>query len=220
VAVIALALWTGACGGREEAPGDRATGADEATLPRGDVFGRAAAAVGGVPTVVVMRPIVPDSSAVGAGGTLGEEPAEGGAPTIDQFGLAFSPTLLVVDAGIPITFTNSEGALTHNIHLRSIDRNESVFDEDANSGDAVRVSLSEPGGYDVLCAMHPGMSGFIFVTDAPYTVFADTDGSFSMGRVPQGTYEIRTWTRSAGYGPTDTLWVMGTSMEVDLSGLR
>lgn len=220
MAVLALALWTGACGGREEARGDRATVLDEANPPREGVFGRAAAAVGGIPTVVVMRPVVADSSAVGAGGTLGEEPAERGAATIDQFGLTFSPTLLVVDAGTPITFTNSEGALTHNVHLHSIDRNESVFDEDANSGDALRASLTEPGGYDVLCNMHPGMSAFVFVTDAPYTVFADTEGSFVMGRVPRGTYEIRTWTRSAGFGPIDTVSVTGTPTEVDLSGLR
>jgi plastocyanin len=172
--------------------------------------------VGGIPAVVVMRPV-----GEGAEAASEQVPArDANDQLIDQFGLTFSPALLVVTVGTPITFTNSEGALTHNVHLRSIDRDESVFDEDANSGDAIRATLGEPGGYDVLCDMHPGMSAFVFATDAPYAVFADADGRFDFGRVPPGTYAIRTWTRDVGYGPTDTVSVTRTFTEVDLAGLR
>lgn len=189
-------------------------------MPREGVFGRAPSAVGGIPAVVVMHPVGPGT------GSASEEPptVDAGAgrpePLIDQFGLAFSPALLLVDVGTPITFTNSEGALTHNVQLRSVDRNESVFDEDANSGDTIHATLTAPGGYDVLCDMHPGMSAFVFATDAPYVVFADAEGLFDLGRVLPGTYAIRSWTRDVGFGPADTVSVTGTFTEVDLSGLR
>jgi plastocyanin len=210
----ALALGTGACVGRD-AP-DRASESPEvAKAPAEGVSGRAPAAMGGIPSVIVMRPIGDGATTAASGPAAQREE-----PHIDQFGLSFSPTLLVVDVGTPLTFTNSEGALTHNVHLRSVDRNESVFNEDTNSGDAIRATLTESGGYDVLCDMHPGMAAFVFVTDAPYTVFAEAEGSFTLGRVPPGAYEIRTWTRAAGYGPADTVSVAGTFTEVDLSGLR
>ena len=209
-ALVVLAGAVGACGGGAE--GDGLPETAEQSLPREGLHGRAPASEAGIPSVILLRNLEAEAGA--------PDPPPFPEPLIDQFGLTFSPRLLVVRVATPLTFTNSEGALTHNVHLRSVDRNESVFNEDTNSGDAIRATLTESGGYDVLCDMHPGMAAFVFVTDAPYTVFAEAEGSFTLGRVPPGAYEIRTWTRAAGYGPADTVSVAGTFTEVDLSGLR
>lgn len=136
---------------------------------------------------------------------------------IDQFGLAFSPRVLIVPAGTPVIFTNSEGALTHNVHLRSVAGDSTVFNGDAASGERIEVNLDEPGGYDVLCDMHPGMSAFVFATEAPYAVAADADGTFDAGTLPPGTYRVRSWTIDAGYGPEREIRVGQGPTQVDVT---
>ncbi len=53
--------------------------------------------------------------------------------------------------------------------------------------------FDEPGGYDVLCDVHPGMSAFVFVTSAPYAAFTGDDGSFAFSPVVAGEYTLGIW---------------------------
>ena len=41
--------------------------------------------------------------------------------------------------------------------------------------------------------MHPGMSAFIFVTNASYAAFADADVGFHLSGVPAGEYTLTVW---------------------------
>lgn len=192
------------------------------------VHGRAPAAVGGIPSVVMLTPVE------GGNGERGGEPAPGArggersaspsaatprrdAAVVDQFGLAFSPRILIVAAGTPVTFTNSEGALTHNVHVRSIDGDSTVFDGDTTPGEGVAVELAGPGGYDVLCEMHPGMTAFVFTTAAPYAVAAGPDGTFGLGPLPAGPYRVQIWTADSGFGREREVVVGDGATTIDLT---
>ncbi len=200
---IATAGLVSACGDAGRTGDD---GAPEPAEPLGDVRGTAPATVGGVPVVVTARPL-------GAGDT----PDAIAGASIDQFGLQFSPTRTFVGLGSPLTFTNSEGALAHNVNVRAVADGASLLDEDANVGDELTLTLEEEGGYDVLCGMHPGMSAFVFVTDDPYGSFVDPDGSFSLGELPAGQYALRLWTLDAGFQEPVTISVTVTGAEVELT---
>jgi plastocyanin len=215
---LALALvFSVGCVGGTDAPAVSGAEADVAAPGGGDpattaaLRGTAPAASGLIPSVVMLRP-ADDGAVVDPTAP----PAVRAEPKIDQFGLQFSPSRLVVDVDAPLVFTNSEGALAHNVHVRSIDTGHSLINEDANSGDELELTLLEAGGYDVLCDMHPGMTAFVFATDQPYVVLAEPDGTFTFPGVGAGTYHLRLWTAEAGFADPVRVTVPPEGVDVDL----
>ena len=168
---------------------------DETALPPEiqGIRGMAPEATEGVRSVVMLDPMSPTSEGMATDATVAEEEPV----TIDQFGLAFSPTVAVVPVGKILRFTNLEASLVHNVEVRSIDQDSTVFYGDAASGEIIDVPLLEVGGYDVLCDYHPGMTAFAFATDATYTVIAELDGSFEL-LAPPGEYTLRVWSADPG----------------------
>lgn len=179
------------------------------------VHGRAPGASGGIPTMVMLTPVEGSTDSAPVGHPAA--PARGSDAVVDQFGLAFSPRVLVVAAGEPVRFTNSEGAIAHNVHLRSVDADSSVFNGDTGPSESIEVVLPGPGGYDVLCDMHPGMTGFVFVTEAPYTTAAEADGTFAFGPVPTGPYQLQVWTVDDGWAPERSVTVTADPAPLDLT---
>jgi plastocyanin len=208
--IAILCLGLAACGGSASPDGGDAT-ADVDLENAPGVYGMAPAISGFVPAIVTLRPL--DEATPITSSALASMPPN---PKIDQFGLAFSPTLLVVAAGAQIAFTNSEGALAHNVHVRRLADGESLLNEDANSGDELSLVLSEPGGYDILCDMHPGMNAFVFASDTPYAVFAESDGAFALGEIPSGDYEVRVWTVEEGFDEPVAVSVTDGRLDLDL----
>jgi plastocyanin len=207
-----LAAGVSACGG---AAGDAAaTSSEGEPAPIDGVYGSAPAAVRGVPSVVTLTPVRDAAgAAAGAGGPATPISADG---VIDQFGLQFSPSRLLVVAGSTVTFTNSESALTHNVHVRSVAGDSTLFDGDAVTGEAIRLVLPDEGAYDILCEMHPGMSAVVYATSAPWAAFAGGDGAFSISSVPPGDYSVGLWTADAGLRAVRTVTVGQGATEVRL----
>jgi plastocyanin len=160
------------------------------STPAEGVFGRAPAAGGGVPSVVTVRPLAPHGPFSADRVEPGAAPAD--PPTMDQLGLMFSPRRLFAEVGEPVFFTNSE-SLAHNVNIRSIDGDSTVFNTDTPPNGRARTAFDTEGGYDVLCDVHPGMSAFIFATSAPHAAFADVDGSFHVTGLPPGEYTLAVW---------------------------
>ena len=131
-------------------------------------------------------------------GSLGSRATKSSA-TIDQFGLTFSPRNLLTHSNASVTFTNSESDLSHNVRVRAFGDTVDVINADTNPGEQIVVQLSTTGGYDVICDMHPGMTAFIFISEATHSVFAQTDGSFALDSVPAGTYTLQLWTAEDGF---------------------
>lgn len=202
--LVALTV-AAACGGEDTGAGE--TEASAVERPAG-VYGVAPAAVRGVPSLVTLTP---------AGGVAG---AEGNVETdgvIDQFGLMFSPARLIVAAGSTLRLTNSESALTHNVHVRSVVGDSTILNTDAATGESVRVVLADEGAYDVLCDMHPGMSAIVYATPAPWASFAGPDGAFAIVGVPAGTYDVGLWTADRGPRVVRTVTVGEGVTEVRLT---
>ena len=138
---------------------------------------------------------------------------------MDQLGLTFTPTQLLVGAGQPLVFTNSE-SLAHNVHVAFIDTDSTIFLADMDPNDRTQILLDAEGGYDVTCDVHPGMRAFIYVTTAPYATIADPDGGFLIPDVPPGSYIASVWTASMDLRGQRTIQVSGPSTELDLSTLQ
>jgi plastocyanin len=119
------------------------------------------------------------------GGVLGQ-------PVMDQLGLQFSPGLLIVRAGQPVTFTNSE-TLSHNVHVTSVEGGETLLSADTEPSSRMEFVFAEAGGYNVSCDTHPGMTAFIYAATGPHAVFATRDGQFTLDRVPPGRYRASVW---------------------------
>jgi plastocyanin len=198
----ALFLLTAGCG--DAAPETSTDDVPEAPAVEG-VHGTAPAAVGGTPSVVVLLPAAPAPR------------PEGEAPRIDQLGLTFIPTSLIVMVGEPVRFTNSE-TITHNVHLQFTDTDSTVLNVETDPGAQAEFVFDREGGYDVLCDHHPGMRAFIYASRSPYTVFADPSGSFQITDVPPGSYTASLWSVDAELRAEQPIEVSGPSTEVSFGG--
>ena len=163
----------------------------EPTPPEG-VFGQAPAALGGIPSVITLEAEAPIDR------------SEAPEFLMDQLGLQFSPLRLLVRVGQPVRFQNSE-SIAHNVHVRSMSGDSTVFNEDTMLGQSASFVFDEEGGYDVKCDVHPGMTAFIFVTSAPYAVFAEQDGAFHASGVPAGEYTLNVWSVDAAAHSEQTI---------------
>ena len=200
-ALSCFALLLAACGGGETAD---APPSDTPAAPQG-IYGSAPSAAGGTPSVIMLRPI---------GSTVALPPRE--APVMDQLGLAFSPALLLVRLAETASFTNSE-TITHNVRLAFSDNDSTVLDAETDPGAHADFLFDREGGYEVTCDHHPGMRAFVFVTSAPYVVFADHAGAFRLADVPPGSYTLAVWSVDAARRSEQALEVAGPSTEVVLS---
>ena len=182
--------------------------ATDDTLPAnaaGVVFGQAPAAVGGIPSVVMLSSAsVEDNSA----------PVFDPDPVIDQFGLVFSPSILLIGMGQSVTFTNSE-SLAHNVNLRQIETDAMVLNVDTDPTESAQYTFDESGGYDVRCDVHPGMTAFVFASPTPYTVFANLDGEFTLSGVPPGSYTLTVWSTDEALNSERTVEVGEGRTELD-----
>jgi len=183
-------------------------GTTDDTLPDntdGVVFGQAPAAVGGIPSVVMLSPVSEGDNGA---------PVFDSDPVIDQFGLVFSPNILLIGVGQTVTFTNSE-SLAHNVNLQHIETDAVVLDVDTDPTESAQYTFHESGGYDVRCNMHPGMTAFVFTSPTPYVVFANLDGEFTLSGVPPGSYTLTVWSTDAALGGERTVEVGGGRTELD-----
>jgi plastocyanin len=111
---------------------------------------------------------------------------------MDQIGMSFSPRLLVARPGQLVQFRNSDD-VPHGVRVRSTNGQSALFSVSVDTGQPFEHRFDRPGGYDVTCDIHPGMSGFILVDAAPYAAVADPSGAFSFTDVPTGSYTLSVW---------------------------
>jgi len=111
------------------------------------------------------------------------------AMTIDNRQMMFNPYVTVVSVGSKVLFVNSD-PFPHNVFSPDGEK----FNMGAIGQHGGRQHLMErPGPYTLLCNLHPGMLGYLFV--APTTYFARTDakGHYTLKHVPAGTYRVSAW---------------------------
>ncbi|HLK34131.1 MAG TPA: cupredoxin domain-containing protein [Terriglobales bacterium] len=114
---------------------------------------------------------------------------------MDQKGMKFIPSVLVVPVGATVEFDN-EDAGAHNVYWSSISGNKKLGHNLGTfpTGQKATFKFEHPGVVPILCNIHPEMSATIIVTPSPY--YAQTDqilGDYFIQNVPDGEYKAFVW---------------------------
>jgi hypothetical protein len=112
--------------------------------------------------------------------------------TLDQKGCTYHPHVFGIQTGQKLVVKNSDETL-HNIHARPATNAE--FNQAQpfvnmtleRTFDKVEVMLP------FKCDVHPWMSAYVGVLNHPFFAVTGADGSFSIGRLPAGTYTVEAW---------------------------
>jgi len=121
-------------------------------------------------------------------------PASTKDPLIDQRGLKFNPTVLVVQQGTTVDFQNDD-TVQHNVFWPSISGNKKEGHNLGTwpKGEKRSFKFDQPGVVPLLCNVHPEMAGYIIVSPTPYFAETDAGGNFKIENVPDGKYKVVAW---------------------------
>ncbi len=122
----------------------------------------------------------------------------------DQMGCRFHPHVVVVPVGATVLFDNSDDT-NHNIHTypkKNTSLNKNVG---PNSDFTMKCEYAEV--IDIKCDIHNWMKGYVVVTDATHYAISGADGSFKIGGLPPGEYEVSWWHEELGKGKTEKVKV-------------
>ncbi len=123
------------------------------------------------------------------------EPSE--APTIDQDGCLYSPRVVGVMVGQTLEITNSD-PLLHNIKAVPTE-NRGFNISQPRAGMTSRRSFTTPEIMVPLeCNVHGWMNAYVGVVEHPYFATSAADGSFTIGGLPAGTYQVEVWHETLG----------------------
>lgn len=114
---------------------------------------------------------------------------------INQKDLSFSPHVLPVPVGVPVTFRNDDAVL-HNV--QSTTNVSAPFNFIMMKGRSKSVAFQREEIIPVHCNVHSEMSAYIVVKDNPFYARPDQSGHFTISGIPAGTYTIRLWDEHAG----------------------
>ena len=110
--------------------------------------------------------------------------------TLLQKNRMFKPHLLVVPVGSVVRFPNAD-PFFHNVF--------SLFDGKRfdlglyEAGSTKSVTFSREGVSYIFCNIHPEMSAVILALSTRLFDVADSAGTFNLGNVPAGDYEMHVW---------------------------
>jgi plastocyanin len=152
---------------------------------------RAAAAEGGAVKGTLTGPNGPVADAV----VLIEGPsvpATAGAPhvVVDQREQTFVPHVVAVPVGTTVDFPNHDPML-HNVFSASPAKKFDLGMYDR--GETKSIAFDVPGVVRIGCNVHPKMQAFVVVHTNPYVAVSKADGSYTVGGVPVGSYQLRVW---------------------------
>jgi plastocyanin len=131
--------------------------------------------------VVTLRPLAPPKASA---------PSPARSAVMDQVDLRFSPAVLVVPVGTPVSFPNSD-LVSHQVYSFSAAKK---FQLPLYRGTPYPpVVFDAPGIVTLGCNIHDDMVAHIFVTDAPYYGLTRDDGRLSLPKPAPGEYEVSVW---------------------------
>lgn len=123
------------------------------------------------------------------------EPSE--AATIDQDGCLYSPRVVGVMVGQTLEITNSD-PLLHNIKAVPTE-NRGFNISQPRAGMTSRRSFTTPEiMIPMECNVHGWMNAYVGVVEHSYFATSAADGSFTIGGLPAGTYQVEAWHETLG----------------------
>jgi plastocyanin len=125
-------------------------------------------------------------------------PAPADHPLIDQKGLMFSPSIVVVQQGTTVDFKNDDN-VSHNVFWPSIggDKKQTKNLGTWPKGEKRSFTFDKPGAVPLLCNVHPDMAGYLIVSPTPYFAQTDETGNYKIKDVPDGSYKLVVWHEGA-----------------------
>ena len=168
------------------------------------VSGHAPRASGGFPSVVLFEPVDAEPF-----------PVPETTPLMDQYGIEFHPSILLARAGQTLEFRNSEDEL-HSVRVVNTRSRATLFNVATPVVGSYTHKFEEPSEYDVACDTHPAMAAFIIVSETPYVVIADKNGSFTLDALPEGSYNVRVWNVSQKRRMETTIHIDAENAALDL----
>ncbi|WP_437784907.1 carboxypeptidase regulatory-like domain-containing protein [Sorangium sp. So ce1097] len=127
---------------------------------------------------------------IAVGGVPGSWKAPDARAVIDQKDCMYEPRIQGVVSGQQVDIKNSDRTL-HNVHTYK--GSETLFNQAQPGGADPLTKTWNDGIIKLTCDIHPWMRGFVVVTDHPFFAVSGDDGSFTIEKVPAGTYKLEAW---------------------------
>ena len=136
---------------------------------------------------------------------------------VDQKKMEFIPHVVDILQGTTVDFTNSD-PVGHNVYWPSISGNKKLTHNLGTwpKGDKKSFQFNDLGVAQLLCNVHPEMSGYVVVVATPYFAVTDKDGNYEIKNVPAGKYTLKTWSED-GKPTTQSVDVTESGATADLT---
>ena len=129
-------------------------------------------------------------------------------PVMNQKNLLFLPHVLPVLVGTTVDFLNLDTVL-HNVF--SPDACAAKFNLGSwPKGETRTYTFKKECFATLLCNVHPEMEANVVALPTPYFAVTDTDGTYKMPDVPDGSYTVKSW-RARLKGEVKTVAVHGST---------
>ena len=143
-----------------------------------------------------------------------------GAPSepkvLDQNGCLYTPRVVGVQTGQTLEILNSD-ELLHNVHSTST--TNPAFNRAMPAAiTETKVTFEQPeDAFLVKCDVHPWMASYVAVLDHPFHAVSGADGSFEIGGLPAGTYQVEAWHERFGSQTTTVTVEEGGAATADFT---
>jgi plastocyanin len=128
--------------------------------------------------------------------TPGLDPPTPITATLTQRNRRFDPEFVVIPVGSTVSFPNADPIFHNVFSLSKVKAFDLGYYPD---GQTQIVRFDRPGVVQVYCHLHADMTAAILVVPTALWTRPRPDGSFSLPRIPPGSYELVVWHRSAGF---------------------
>src|SRR5437870_4115154 len=134
---------------------------------------------------------------------------------VAQKDLAFLPSLLPVQIGTRVEFTNCDDTY-HSIFSYSPAKRFDLGRYRPDERPIPSEVFDAPGLVTLRCDIHEHMRGLILVLNTPYFVTTDTDGRFRLSGLPSGHYTLKAWIDSKTTRERPVELKSGETLHIDL----
>ena len=127
----------------------------------------------------------------GSHANLAAVPAPESPITVEHANSVIRPHVVGLMTGQPLTFFNA-GPPHMAFTIWPKKNREQVFG--LGAGGSIKLTFDLPEiAIPIKCQVHPGIQGWIHVSEHPYFAITGEDGAYSISSVPPGRYEVFAW---------------------------
>ena len=120
-----------------------------------------------------------------------------GAVELSQMGCMYTPHVIGVQADQTVTIVNNDDTL-HNVNAQPAINQGFNYAQPVKGMSNDQTFSSPEIMIPLKCDVHPWMQAYIGVVAHPYFAVTGEDGSFTIDRLPAGTYTIAAWHETMG----------------------